>query len=192
MKLNTGKADIFGWIIAFFIPFGVPMIIFSFDPLAYTFIGLLGLFALSFPVLGVIKLFQETCKWSDKYTNLPKLSSVKPLKSKVFLLVFGLLLTFAALTVIEAIPFIYLKVIAILYSAWLFYILLGWLDKGGIKENADDLTNIASILAKGIGILGGIYILLTLPNSVVLLLFFGPIVFGILLNLFSWIKNKKK
>ena len=114
MKLNKGKADIFAWIMAFFITFGVPMIIFSFNPLAYTFIGLLGLFALSFPVLGVIKLFQETCKWSDKYTNLPKLSSVKPLKSKVFILVFGLLLTFAALTVIEAIPFIYLKVIAIL------------------------------------------------------------------------------
>ena len=192
MKLNTGKADIFGWIMAFFITFGVPMIIFSFNPLAYTFIGLLGLFALSFPVLGVIKLFQETCKWSDKYTNLPKISSAKPLKSKVFILVFGLLLTFAALTVIEAIPFIYLKVIAILYSAWLFYILLGWLDKGGIKENADDLTTIASILAKGIGIVGGIYILLNLPNNVVLLLFFGPMVFGILLNLFSWIKNKKK
>ena len=190
--MNKKTEDILSWILGFLLVFGVPIIIFSFNPLAYTFIGLLGLFFLSFPVLWSILLFQKTCQWSDKYTDLPKLSSTKPLKPKYGYLGFGLLLTFSALTAIEAIPLIYLKIVGILYSAWLFYILIGWLDKGGIKENADELTKIASVLVKVIGIVGGIYILGKLPDTLFLIALFSPMVLGLLFSLFPWIKNRKK
>ena len=99
---------------------------------------------------------------------------------------------FITASLVGLIPLVFLKIIGILYLAWIFYILLGWLDKGGIKANAGEITTIASVVLKGIGILGGIYILMNLPNSVVSFLIFGPIVFGLLWNLFIWIKNRKK
>ena len=102
------------------------------------------------------------------------------------------MLTFSVLTAIEAIPLIYLKIVGILYSAWLFYILIGWLDKGGIKENADELTKIASVLVKVIGIVGGIYILGKLPDTLFLIALFSPMVLGLLFSLSPWIKNRKK
>ena len=87
---------------------------------------------------------------------------------------------------------IYSKVIGISYIAWLFYIFLGWLDSGGIEENADKLTEIVSVIVKGIGIVGGIYLLLQLSNTAVLFLFFAPMVFALLANLFFWIKKRIK
>ena len=99
---------------------------------------------------------------------------------------------FVSSSLVGAIPYVFLKIIGILYAAWIFYILLGWLDKGGIKANAGELTTIASVILKGIGIVGGICILVNLPSSVVLFLIFGPIVFGSLWNFFIWIKNRKK
>ena len=192
MRINKKLEDILVWITAIGVPIGFLVLIGSFEPLGMAFIGLIALVFLAGILSSLIQLFQKTCKWSDRYTNLPKLSSVKPLTKKVFIPFFVLLLAFATFTLLGKIPLIYSKVIGISYIAWLFYILLGWLDKGGIKANARELTTIASVILKGIGIVGGIYILVNLPNSVVLFLFFGPIVFGLLWNLLIWIKNRKK
>ena len=125
---------------------------------------------------------------------MPKFSGRKPINRKVGIALFILFSIFVSSSLVGAIaiPFVFLKIIGILYLAWIFYILLGWLDKGGIKANASELTTIASVILKGIGIVGGIYILVNLPNSVVIFLFLGPIVFGSLWNLFIWIKNRKK
>ena len=152
-----------------------------------------GLFLFTPPIL-LLQLFVKTTELSDRYTKLPKFSGRKPINRKVGIALFILFSIFVSSSLVGAIsiPLVFLKIIGILYSAWIFYILLGWLDKGGIKANARELTTIASVILKGIGILGGIYILVNLPSSVVLFLIFGPIVFGSLWNLFIWIKNRKK
>ena len=156
----------------------------------------LAIICLFFPSTLVLWLFVETSKLSDRYTKLPKFSGRKPINRKVGYSLFILFSIFVSSSLVGAIPYVFLKIIGILYSTWIFYILLGWLDKGGIKANAREITTIASVILKGIGILGGIYILVNLPGSVVgsvvLFLIFGPIVFGSLWNLFIWIKNRKK
>ena len=192
MRINKKLEDILVWITAIGVPIGFLVLIGSFEPLGMAFIGLIALMFLAYILALLIQLFQKTCKWSDRYTNLPKLSSVKPLTKKVFIPFFALLLAFTTLTLIGKIPLIYSKVIGISYVAWLFYIFLGWLDSGGIEENADKLTGIVSVIVKGIGIVGGIYLLLQLSNSAVLFLFFAPMVFGLLANLFFWIKKRIK
>ena len=192
MRINKKLEDILVWITAIGAPIGFCVLIASFKPLGMAFIGLIALFFLAYILLYLIKLFQKTCKWSDRYTNLPKLSSLKPLTKKVFIPFFLLLLAFATFTLLGKIPLIYSKVIGISYVAWLFYIFLGWLDSGGIEENADKLTEIVSVIVKGIGIVGGIYLLLQLSNSAVLFLFFAPMLFGLLANLFFWIKKRIK
>tara|TARA_B100000886_G_scaffold197179_1_gene135889 strand:+ start:601 stop:813 length:213 start_codon:yes stop_codon:yes gene_type:complete len=63
---------------------------------------------------------------------------------------------FVSSSLVSAIPLFFLKIIGILYLAWIFYILLGWLDKEGITANASELTTIASVILRGIGIVGGI------------------------------------
>ena len=151
----------------------------------------LAIIVLFLPSSLVVILFGKTFELSDRYTKLPKFSGRKPINQKVGIALFILFSIFVSSSLVGAIPFVFLKIIGILYSAWIFYILIGWLDKGGIKANADELTTIASVILKGIGIIGGIYILVNLPNSVVLFLFLGPIVFGSLWNLFIWIKNRK-
>ena len=150
-----------------------------------------GLF-LFVPSSLVVILFGKTFELSDRYTKLPKFGGRKPINQKLGIALFILFSIFVSSSLVGAIPFVFLKIIGILYSAWIFYILLGWLDKGGIKANAGELTTIASGILKVIGIIGGIYILVNLPNSVVLFLIFGPIVFGLLWNLLIWIKNRKK
>ena len=192
MRINKKLEDILIWITAIGAPIGFCVLIASFKPLGMAFIGLIALFFLAYILLYLIKLFQKTCKWSDRYTNLPKLSSLKSLTKKVFIPFFVLLLAFATFTLLGKIPLIYSKVIGISYIAWLFYIFLGWLDSGGIEENADKLTEIVSVIVKGIGIVGGIYLLLQLSNSAVLFLFFAPMLFGLLANLFFWIKKRIK
>ena len=152
----------------------------------------LAIFVLFLPSTLFLQLFVKTSELSDRYTKLPKFSGRKPINRKVGIALFILFSIFVSSSLVGAIPFVFLKIIGILYSAWIFYILIGWLDKGGIKANARELTTIASVILKGIGILGGIYILVNLPSSVVLFLIFGPIVFGSLWNLFIWIKNRKK
>ena len=152
----------------------------------------LAIIVLFFPSTLFLQLFVKTSELSDRYTKLPKFRGRKPINQKVFIALFILFSIFVSSSLVGAIPFVFLKIIGILYSAWIFYILLGWLDKGGIKANAREITTIASVILKGIGILGGIYILVNLPSSVVLFLIFGPIVFGSLWNLFIWIKNRKK
>ena len=192
MRINKKLEDILVWITAIGIPIGFLVLIGSFEPLGMAFIGLIALVFLAGILSSLIQLFQKTCKWSDRYTNLPKLSSVKPLTKKVFIPFFVLLLAFATFTLLGKIPLIYSKVIGISYIAWLFYIFLGWLDSGGIEENADNLTEIVSVIVKGIGIVGGIYLLLQLSNTAVLFLFFAPMVFALLANLFFWIKKRIK
>ena len=192
MRINKKLEDILVWITAIGVPIGFFVLIGSFKPLGMAYIGLIALVFLAGILSSLIQLFQKTCKWSDRYTNLPKLSSVKQLTKKVFIPFFVLLLAFATFTLLGKIPLIYSKVIGILYVAWLFYIFLGWLDSGGIEENADKLTEIVSVIVKGIGIVGGIYLLLQLSNSAVLFLFFAPMVFGLLANLFFWIKKRIK
>ena len=192
MRINKKLEDILVWITAIFVPIGFILLLGSFQPLGMAFIGLLALGFLAYILSYLIKLFQKTCKWSDRYTNLPKLSSVRPLTKEIFIPLFTLLLAFASFTLLGKIPLIYSKVIGISYAAWLFYIFLGWLDQGGIGENADKLTEVVSFIVKCIGVVGGIYILINLPNSVALFLFFGPMVFGLLANLFFWIKKRKK
>ena len=192
MRINKKLEDILVWITAIGVPIGFVVLIGSFEPLGMAFLGLLALVFLAYILLGLIKLFQKTCKWSDRYTNLPKLSSVKPLTAKVFIPFFALLLAFATFTLLGNIPLIYSKVIGISYLGWLFYIFLGWLDQGGIKENADKLTEIVFVIVKGIGIVGVLYLLLQLSNSAVLFLFFGYMGLGLLANLFFWIKKRKK
>ena len=192
MRINKKLEDILVWITAIFVPIGFILLLGSFQPLGMAFIGLLALGFLAYILSYLIKLFQKTCKWSDRYTNLPKLSSVRPLTKEIFIPLFTLLLAFATFTLLGKIPLIYSKVIGISYAAWLFYIFLGWLDQGGIEENADKLTEILSVIVKGIGIVGGIYLLMQLSNSAVLVLFFAPMVFGLLANLFFWIKKRKK
>ena len=150
-----------------------------------------GLF-LFVPSSLVVILFGKTFELSDRYTKLPRFRGRKPINQKVGIALFILFSIFVSSSLVGAIPFVFLKIIAILYAAWIFYILLGWLDKGGIKANAGELTTIASGILKVIGIIGGIYILVNLPNTVVSFLIFGPIVFGLLWNLFIWIKNRKK
>ena len=152
----------------------------------------LAIICLFFPSTLVLTLFVETSKLSDRYTKLPKFSGRKPINQKVGIALFILFSIFVSSSLVGAIPYVFLKIIGILYAAWIFYILLGWLDKGGIKANAGELTTITSGILKVIGIIGGIYILMNLPNSVVSFLIFGPIVFGLFWNLFIWIKNKKK
>ena len=146
------------------------------------------------PSALVVILFEKTIELSDRYTKLPRFSGRKPINQKVGITLFILFSIFISASLIGAItiPLVFLKIIGILYLAWFFCILLGWLDKGGIKANASELTTIASVILKGIGIVGGIYILMNLPNSVVLFLIFGPIVFGSLWELFILIKNRKK
>ena len=158
-----------------------------------TIVLVVGLFLFTPPIL-LLQLFVKTTELSDRYTKLPKFSGRKPINRKVGYALFILFSIFVSSSLLGAIsiPLVFLKIIGILYSTWIFYILLGWLDKGGIKANARELTTIASVILKGIGILGGIYILVNLPSSVVLFLIFGPIVFGSLWNLFIWIKNRKK
>jgi len=131
--MNKKTGDIFGWILGFIIVFGGTFLVVSVDPLLYTFIALMGLFALSFPVVGVIGLVQETANFSDKYTNLPRLSTIKPLKKKVFFSMFGLLLSFAVLLALEVISYFYLKIIGIIYLAWVFIIFMGWAIRGKRK-----------------------------------------------------------
>ena len=152
----------------------------------------LAIIVLFFPSTLFLQLFLKTSELSDRYTKLPKFGGRKSINQKLGIALFILFSIFVSSSLVGAIPLIFLKIIGILYSAWVFYILLGWLDKGGIKANARELTTIASVILKGIGIVGGIYILVNLPNSVVLFLFFGPIVFGLLWNLLIWIKNRKK
>jgi len=152
----------------------------------------LAIFVLFLPSTLFLQLFVKTSELSDRYTKLPKFSGRKPINRKVGIALFILFSIFVSSSLVGLIPFVFLKIIGILYTAWFLYILLGWLDKGGIKANASELTTIASVILKGIGILGGIYILMNLPNYVVLFLIFGPIVFGLLWNLFIWIKNRKK
>ena len=152
---------------------------------------IVGLF-LFVPSVLVVILFEKTIELSDRYTKLPRFSGRKPINQKVGITLFILFSIFISASLVGVIPLVFLKIIGILYLPWIFYILLGWLDKGGIKANASELTTIASVILKGVGILGGIYILINLPNSVVLFLFFGPMVFGLLWNLFIWIKNRKK
>ena len=192
MRINKKLEDILVWITAIGVPIGFFVLIGSYKTLGMAFIGLLALGFLAYILLGLIKLFQKTCKWSDRYTNLPELSSVKPLTKKVFIPFFVLLLAFATFTLLGKIPLIYSKVIGISYIAWLFYIFLGWLDSGGIEENADKVTEIVSVIVKGIGIVGGIYLLLQLSNTAVLFLFSAPMVFYFLANLFLWIKKRIK
>ena len=154
----------------------------------------LAIIVLFLPSSLVVILFGKTFELSDRYTKLPKFSGRKPINRKVGIALFILFSIFVSSSLLGAIsiPLVFLKIIGILYATWIFYILLGWLDKGGIKANAGELTTIASGILKVIGILGGIYILVNLPSSVVLFLIFGPIVFGSLWNLFIWIKNRKK
>ena len=158
-----------------------------------TIVLVVGLFLFTPPIL-LLQLFVKTTELSDRYTKLPKFSGRKPINRKVGYALFILFSIFVSSSLLGAIsiPLVFLKIIGILYSTWIFYILLGWLDKGGIKANAGEITTITSVVLKGIGILGGIYILMNLPNSVVSFLIFGPIVFGLLWNLFIWIKNRKK
>ena len=95
---------------------------------------------------------------------------------------------FFALSLIGSIPIIFLKVFGSIYAAWLLYIIFGWLNKGGIKEHSEELT----LIAKFIGIIGGIFLLFKIPDIVItygiVSIFFGGLLFG----LFDWIKNRNK
>lgn len=143
---------------------------------------------LIYPFAGVAWLFKKTTEWSDKYTNLPKLSNRKPLSKKAFYLIYVPLNIFFALSLIGSIPIIFLKVFGSIYAAWLLYIIFGWLNKGGIKEHSEELT----LIAKFIGIIGGIFLLFKIPDIVItygiVSIFFGGLLFG----LFGWIKNRNK
>ena len=143
---------------------------------------------LVYPFAGVAWLFKKTTEWSDKYTNLPKLSNRKPLSKKAFYLIYITLNIFFALSLIGVIPIIFIKVFGYIYAVWLLYIIFGWLSKGGIKEHSEELT----LIAKFIGIIGGIFLLFKIPDIVItygiVSIFFGGLLFG----LFDWIKKRNK
>ena len=143
---------------------------------------------LVYPFAGVAWLFKKTTEWSDKYTNLPKLSNRKPLSKKAFYLIYITLNIFFALSLIGVIPIIFIKVFGYIYAVWLLYIIFGWLSKGGIKEHSEELT----LIAKFIGIIGGIFLLFKIPDIVITYgiasIFFGGLLFG----LFDWIKKRNK
>ena len=143
---------------------------------------------LVYPFAGVAWLFKKTTEWSDKYTNLPKLSNRNPLSKKAFYLIYIPLNIFFALSLIGVIPIIFIKVFGYIYAVWLLYIIFGWLSKGGIKEHSDELT----LIAKFIGIIGGIFLLFKIPDIVItygiVSIFFGGLLFG----LFDWIKKRNK
>ena len=145
-------------------------------------------FGLIYPFAGVAWLFKKTTEWSDKYTNLPKLSNRKPLSKQAFYLIYIPLNIFFALSLIGGIPIIFLKVFGYIYAVWLLYIIFGWLSKGGIKEHSEELT----LIAKFIGIIGGIFLLFKIPDIVItygiVSIFFGGLLFG----LFDWIKKRNK
>ena len=145
-------------------------------------------FGLIYPFAGVAWLFKKTTEWSDKYTNLPKLSNRKPLSKQAFYLIYIPLNIFFALSLIGVIPIIFIKVFGYIYAVWLLYIIFGWLSKGGIKEHSEELT----LIAKFIGIIGGIFLLFKIPDIVItygiVSIFFGGLLFG----LFDWIKKRNK
>ena len=143
---------------------------------------------LIYPFAGVAWLFKKTTEWSDKYTNLPKLSNRSPLSKKAFYFIYMPLNIFFALSLIGVIPIIFIKVFGYIYAVWLLYIIFGWLSKGGIKEHSEELT----LIAKFIGIIGGIFLLFKIPDIVItygiVSIFFGGLLFG----LFDWIKKRNK
>ena len=143
---------------------------------------------LIYPFAGVAWLFKKTTEWSDKYTNLPKLSNRSPLSKKAFYLIYIPLNIFFALSLIGVIPIIFIKVFGYIYAIWILYIIFGWLSKGGIKEHSEELT----LIAKFIGIIGGIFLLFKIPDIVItygiVSIFFGGLLFG----LFDWIKKRNK
>ena len=152
------------------------------------FVVLVILLGLVYPFAGVAWLFKKTTEWSDKYTDLPRLNNRKPLSQKVFYLIYTTLNIFFALSLIGIIPIIFLKVFGFIYGFWLLCIIFGWLNKGGIKEHSEELT----LIAKLMGIIGGIFLLIKIPDIVItyaiVSIFFGGLIFG----LFDWIKKRNK
>ena len=116
----------------------------------------LAIIVLFLPSTLFLQLFVKTSELSDWYTKLPKFSGRKLINWKEGIALFILFSIFVSSSLVSAIPLFFLKIIGILYLAWIFYILLGWLDKEGITANASELTTIASVILRGIGIVGGI------------------------------------